>query len=113
MNLRNIPKEYHQVLYTLEAEQAKQNREIRPKYDPEKGLTIVIYKRFLGVPIRIDISVEIMDIIHNVGFFVKKVLGIGKNKIPCYVIEASGAVVESAPDEERKPKRGRKEKDAE
>jgi len=114
MYLKNIPQEYHGVLYALEAEQAKQGREIRPKYDPEHGLTIVIYRRFLGVPIRIDISVEIADIIHNIGFFIKKVFGIGKNKIPVYVIEAGQATThnhteQAVPESETKPKKSRKD----
>lgn len=91
MNLRNIPKEYHEALYVLEAEQAKQGLEVRPKYDPKEGLTIVIYKRFLGIPIRVDIRVEIADILKNIGFAIKKVFGAGKNKIPVYVIEASAS----------------------
>jgi len=113
MNLRNIPKEYHEALYVLEAEQAKQGLEVRPKYDPEQGLTIVIYKRFLGIPIRVDIRVEIADILKNIGFVIKKVFGAGKNKIPVYVIEAGAVTAEHETGEvESEPtKKSRKAKD--
>lgn len=85
MNLRNIPKEYHEALYLLDNEQSKQGLEVRPKYQNGE-LTIVIYKRFLGIPIKVDIGVEITDILHRVGMGIKKILGIGRNKIPCYHI---------------------------
>lgn len=110
MNLRNIPKEYHEALYVLEAEQAKQGHEVRPKYDPSEGLTIVIYKRFLGIPIKIDIRVDIADILKNIGFVIKKVFGAGKNKIPVYVIEAGSATV-SEPESEEPTKKSRRAKD--
>lgn len=111
MNLRNIPKEYHEALYVLEAEQAKQGLEVRPKYDPNEGLTIVIYKRFLGIPIKIDIRVEIADILRNIGWVIKKVFGVGKNKIPVYVIEAGAVTAEHETGEpEVETKKNRKAK---
>jgi len=110
MNLRNIPKEYHEALYVLEAEQAKQGHEVRPKYDPEQGLTIVIYKRFLGIPIKIDIRVDIADILKNIGFVIKKVFGAGKNKIPVYVIEAGAVTASEETGEPEKPKKAKRDK---
>jgi hypothetical protein len=102
MNLRNIPKEHHEALYLLDAEMSKQKLEVNPKYK-DGVLTIVIYKRFLGIPFRIDLSAEIGDILRRIGKKIAKVLRIGQGKsLPCYVIDNMDAVVSDAEPEARR-----------